>query len=289
MSLMSFTVFDLIPILLSMGYAALLYPPLYRLSHHRKMWLVIALLHNGWTGWWVHDYLPHTVLTGGWLALIPIILLLAALAALLFALELQWFDLTQLMPPIGALAIVSLLSTLLISNSSDLAQSAVTLSIHTSALHTTFTEWFHTHLLLSIAAYAVMLITWLHALLMQAQKRHLRDAKLQAHQGLKWLGNMPSVIQMQRILGHLLSATWLLISTSLVSGMVMQAHMTQQWLVFNHKTIFSWLAWLIVTVLCVGHWRGQWDSKTQVRWVTTSFICLLLSYLGVQAVKVMLR
>jgi ABC-type uncharacterized transport system permease subunit len=49
---------------------------------------------------------------------------------------------------------------------------------------------------------------------------------------------------------------------------------------FDHKTLFSVLAWLTLAVLLVGRYVYGWRGRTALRWTIAGFILLLLAYVG---------
>jgi len=45
---------------------------------------------------------------------------------------------------------------------------------------------------------------------------------------------------------------------------------------FNHKTVFSVLAWVLFGVLLAGRWRFGWRGRKALRWVVTGRCCCVL-------------
>ena len=53
---------------------------------------------------------------------------------------------------------------------------------------------------------------------------------------------------------------------------------------FNHKTVFSILAWLVFAALLLGRARYGWRGRVALRWLLAGSVLLLLAYLGTKFV-----
>jgi ABC-type uncharacterized transport system permease subunit len=69
-----------------------------------------------------------------------------------------------------------------------------------------------------------------------------------------------------------------LLTLALFSGLVFVQNLHTQHL--EHKTILSFLAWGILAILLIGHWRFGWRGKLAVRWTVGGFVLLGLAYFG---------
>ena len=49
---------------------------------------------------------------------------------------------------------------------------------------------------------------------------------------------------------------------------------------WDHKTVFSVLAWLVFAVLLAGRARFGWRGRQATRWLYTGTALLLLAYVG---------
>ena len=49
---------------------------------------------------------------------------------------------------------------------------------------------------------------------------------------------------------------------------------------FNHKTVFSVLAWVLFGILLIGRWRFGWRGRKALRWVVAGSVLLLIGYAG---------
>jgi ABC-type uncharacterized transport system permease subunit len=55
-----------------------------------------------------------------------------------------------------------------------------------------------------------------------------------------------------------------------------------------HKTVLSFLSWLVLGVLLFGRWRFGWRGPRAVKLTLTSMLLLLLAYFGSKFVLEML-
>lgn len=129
------------------------------------------------------------------------------------------------------------------------------------------------HILLSIIAYSLLTIAALQALLLAYQNRSLRD-----HHARAVIGVLPPLQTMESLLFYLIWAGFLLLSLSILSGLLFIEDVFAQRL--SHKLVFSVLSWLIyATLLCCRHFLG-WRGQTAIRWALAGFAMLMLAYFG---------
>jgi len=87
-----------------------------------------------------------------------------------------------------------------------------------------------------------------------------------------------------RLLGHLsqggLGLGFLLLTLTLVSGIFFSESIFGKPLTFNHKTVFSILAWCVFGGLLLGRQRYGWRGRVALRWILTGTTLLFLAYLG---------
>src|SRR6185312_263119 len=83
---------------------------------------------------------------------------------------------------------------------------------------------------------------------------------------------------MERFLFQLIAAGFVLLTLSLLSGLIFVQNLHAQHL--EHKTILSGLAWAVFAMLLWGHWKFGWRGRTATRWTLSGFGFLLLAYFG---------
>jgi ABC-type uncharacterized transport system permease subunit len=71
-----------------------------------------------------------------------------------------------------------------------------------------------------------------------------------------------------------------LLTLTLVSGVLFSEQLFHQAFRFNHKTIFTFISWLIFGSLLVGRWKYGWRGRIAIRWTLSGFGVLFLAYVG---------
>lgn len=142
------------------------------------------------------------------------------------------------------------------------------------------------HLVLGTAAYGVLLIAALHALLMVSAQRALQSGGRETDEGLAQvgplflIGELPPLMSLEKILFSLIGLGFILLSLTLLSGTVFSGEVFGQPFRFDHKTIFTFLAWLVFAVLLIGRKLRGWRGRTALRFTLVGFGLLLLGYVG---------
>jgi ABC-type uncharacterized transport system permease subunit len=146
---------------------------------------------------------------------------------------------------------------------------------------------FRIHLALGMAAYSLFTIAAIHALLMALQEGqlHRREGNGDVAQGsmlasLFSLLTLPPLLTMEALLFRILGAGFVLLSLTLLTGVLFSETLFGQALQFNHKTLFALLSWLIFGGLLTGRWLRGWRGRQALRWTLAGFIALLLAYVG---------
>ncbi|ABE48791.1 cytochrome C assembly family protein [Methylobacillus flagellatus] len=134
---------------------------------------------------------------------------------------------------------------------------------------------FVAHLVIAMLAYSLLTFAALHALLMTAAERKL-------HQKSSWLRlpDFPPLMAMETLLFRIITLGFILLTLTLISGMMFSELLFDQPFQFNHKNVFTILSWLIFSGLLFGRYRYGWRGRTAVRWTLSGFVLLLLAYAG---------
>lgn len=131
------------------------------------------------------------------------------------------------------------------------------------------------HLLISLLAYSLFTIASLHVLLMALIERSLHHGAV--HAGPR---RLPPLLTMEALLFRIIWAGFVLLTLTLLTGIVFSEELFGRAARFNHKTVFGVLSWLIFAALLSGrHFRG-WRGRIAVRWTLTGFFVLVLAYIG---------
>lgn len=134
--------------------------------------------------------------------------------------------------------------------------------------------WLPLHWTLGIASYGLFSAAVIHAWLMSRAEKRLRDAT-ETEAGVP-------LLTLERLTFRFVEAGFVLLTASLLAGWyfaetVYGAHRGSVW---NHKTVFSMLAWLTFAGLLLGRARRGWRGRQAVRVLYLGAGFLLLSYLG---------
>lgn len=148
------------------------------------------------------------------------------------------------------------------------------------------TSWaFDAHVLAAMLAYSLFTIAAMHAGLMTLAESSLHRARTPA-----LLRNLPPLLTMEALLFRIIGVGFVLLTLTLISGMVFSEQIFGRAWQFNHKILFGIVAWAVFGVLLAGHRVYGWRGRTAVNWTMSGFGFLLLAYLGSKFVlEVILR
>lgn len=142
------------------------------------------------------------------------------------------------------------------------------------------TSWmFDAHVLVAMLAYSLFTIAALHAGLMSLVEKRLHHATLP-----RVLKNLPPLLTMETLLFRIISVGLVLLTLTLVSGVVFSEQIFGKPWQFNHKVLFGFISWVVFGVLLLGHTFQGWRGRTAVRWTLSGFGFLILAYLGTKCV-----
>ena len=141
------------------------------------------------------------------------------------------------------------------------------------------------YLAIALLAYSLFTFAALHALLMAVAERslHRRNTYFK-------LPDFPPLIAMETLLFQVIGTAFVLLTLTLVSGMLFSEQLFHKALQFNHKNVFTIISWLIFGALLWGRHTYGWRGRTAIRWTLSGFVVLLLAYVGSKFVlEVLLR
>jgi ABC-type uncharacterized transport system permease subunit len=146
---------------------------------------------------------------------------------------------------------------------------------------------FELHFVIANIAYGLLALAALHAVLMLLVGRRLHGlrgarARAAADNGLlgNWLDTLPPLLTLEKLLFRLINAGFVLLTLTLISGMLFTEQLLHRALQFDHKTVFAILSWLMFGGLLVGRRLYGWRGRAALRWVLASFGALFLAYVG---------
>ncbi len=132
-------------------------------------------------------------------------------------------------------------------------------------------EW---HIILSLAAYCVLFMASIQAILLYVQNRELKHKSLNRI----WVSVLPPLQTMESLLFDLLFVGFCLLTVALPLGFLSVDNLLAQHLA--HKTFFSVLSWLIFGILLFGRWRMGWRGQRAIQFTLWGFGLLLAGFIG---------
>ena len=139
-------------------------------------------------------------------------------------------------------------------------------------LQVSASAWLPLHLALGIASYGLFTAAVVHATLMNHAEKRIRLAADQD-------SGIP-LLTLERLTFRFVAAGfWLLTATLLAGWLFGETLYGRDWR-WDHKTIFSLLAWLTFATLLIGRARFGWRGRHAVHVLYAGALLLLLSYAG---------
>ena len=139
------------------------------------------------------------------------------------------------------------------------------LTVHASA-------WLPLHLALGIASYGLCAAAVVHAGLMSRAERRMRSASNDEN-------GMP-LLMLERLTFRFVSAGFVLLSATLLAGLLFGESLYGRAWHWDHKTVFSLLAWFAFACLLIGRSRFGLRGRHAVQLIYAGAALLLLAYAG---------
>ena len=135
--------------------------------------------------------------------------------------------------------------------------------------------WAPVHWALGVAAYALIGAAALHAWMLDSAEAAMR---VRATSAMALPAPAPMglpLLRLERLTFGFVHAGFIVLTAALALGMLSAAHW--RW---NHKTVFSVLAWGVFALLLWGRHARGWRGKRATRWLYGGAALLLLGYAG---------
>ena len=145
---------------------------------------------------------------------------------------------------------------------------------------------FKLHIVLAMLAYSLFTIAILHALLMAVVERRLHGARKgtmapgEPLGPLRGFASLPPLLTLEKLLFRLIGAGFVLLTATLVTGIIFSDSLFGRPLRFDHKSVFAVISWFTFAALLVGRHFYGWRGRTALRWTLAGFVLLLLAYIG---------
>ena len=140
--------------------------------------------------------------------------------------------------------------------------------------------WVDLHILVSVTTLGLLTLAAAAALASFIQARALKNKSQN-----RLSRQLPSVSDSERLYEGLLILSELVLTIGVASGMATEFAETGRLLVFDHKTLFSLLAFVLIGALIAGRRWGGVRGQLAVRLLLVAYSFVLLGYFGVKFVK----
>ena len=143
-----------------------------------------------------------------------------------------------------------------------------------TSYHMVASPWLPLHWALGLASYGLFAVAVVHGWLMSRSERSIRLAE-ESNAGVP-------LLTLERLTFRFVEAGFVLLSATLLVGWLFAEQLYGPGLVWrwNHKTVFSVLAWLVFAGLLIGRARLGWRGRKAVRVLYLGSGLLLLGYAG---------
>ncbi|MFN9708757.1 MAG: inner membrane protein YpjD [Burkholderiales bacterium] len=129
--------------------------------------------------------------------------------------------------------------------------------------------WSPVHWGLGIASYGLFGAAILHAVWLDRAERAMRQ------KATSWRTTGLPLLQLERLTFRFVEAGFMTLTAALVLGWVVST--VWRW---DHKTVFSMLAWAVFAALLMGRYTLGWRGAQATRWLYAGTGLLFLSYAG---------
>ena len=123
------------------------------------------------------------------------------------------------------------------------------------------------------------------ALLLAACAALVRERALRRKRPTALVRILPAVTSCDRQMVGVLIMGEIVLGAGLVSGMVLRLLASGTLLTFDHKTVLTVAAFILIGILLLIHFRSGVGGRKAARWVLAAYLLLTLGYPGVKFVK----
>ncbi len=139
--------------------------------------------------------------------------------------------------------------------------------------------WIGTHIVVSVATYGLITLAAVAALAAALQEKSLKSKHRSALTRI-----LPSLADSEFMLVRLLIASEIVLALGLLTGIATLYFATGEFIVVDHKTLFTIAVFVVVGGLLLVHMRTGIRGRTATRMVLLAYLLLTLGYPGVKFV-----
>lgn len=140
--------------------------------------------------------------------------------------------------------------------------------------------WVQIHIIVSVVTYALVTISGISSLSAFIQEKALKSKQPSPLSQL-----LPSLTECEKLTVQLLAVAAATLSLGLMTGMAIQYRETSQFLEWDHKTILSITAFLVILGLLIAHYWSGLRGRLAARFVLVAYLLMTLGYPGVKFVS----
>ena len=150
------------------------------------------------------------------------------------------------------------------------------------------TMGFKLHIAFGLIAYSFMLMSVVQAVLMSILNTRLKNHEV-LHEPEGIVATMPNLMMMERILFRVILACFVVLTLTILTGMVSTVHYVDALLSFDHKTVLTILSWVVFGVLLLGHRFLGWRSRKALMIFWVAVVLQVVAFLAYRFVLDVLK
>lgn len=139
--------------------------------------------------------------------------------------------------------------------------------------------WLEAHIVAAVLTYGLLTIAAVAAVAVFLQERAMKRKRPTRLTAL-----LPSVAAAENMQVRLLIATEIVLGLGLATGMASQFFETGSFIVLSHKTLLSIVAFVLIGVLLIVHYRTGMRGRRAARYALIAYLMVTLGFPGVKFV-----
>ena len=139
-----------------------------------------------------------------------------------------------------------------------------------------WTPVFRAHLGFALAAYSFMMIAFVQAVLMMLQNARLRSKGLSANDG--FLDSLPGLVVMERVFFRIVATGFVCLTMVLILGALATKEIQGVYFLFDHKSVLTWISWIVFGILLLGRTVWGWRAKTALNLFWAGSVVFAVAY-----------
>ena len=147
-------------------------------------------------------------------------------------------------------------------------------------------EYHSLHVNVAILSYSLLAVGAIFSIFILLFENNLANKK----KIFSFFSNSFSLLSMENFLFKVYWLGFILLSITLFSGILFSNEIFESAIIWNHKTIFSLMAWITYGTMLFGRTKYGWRGKKAVVISIFAFIFLFLAYFGTKfVIEVLLK